>query len=53
MNNYILEYYQSIKDGRIVVGDWLKRWYEYVVKGLKEKTFFFNPKKSPSGDQVR
>ena len=46
MNNYILEYYQSIKDGSIVVGKWIRLWYEYVVKGLKNKSFYFNQKKA-------
>ena len=46
MNNYILEYYQSIKDGSIVVGKWIRLWYEYVIKGLKNKSFYFNQKKA-------
>ena len=46
MNNYILEYYQAIKDGSVVVGKWVSLWYEYIVKGLKNKTFFFNQKKA-------
>ena len=40
MNNYILEYYQGIEDGSIVVGHFLKTWYERVVKGLENKFFF-------------
>ena len=44
MNNYILEYYQGIEDGSIVVGHFLKTWYEYVVKGLENKFFFYSPK---------
>lgn len=46
MNNYILEYYQSIKDGSVVVGKWIRLWYEYLVKGLKNKSFYFNQKKA-------
>ena len=46
MNNYILEYYQSIKDGSVVVGKWIRLWYEYVIKGLKNKSFYFNQKKA-------
>ena len=46
MTNYILEYYQSIKDGSEVVGKWVRLWYEYVVKGLKKKSFYFNQKKA-------
>ena len=44
--NSILEYYQAIKDGSETVGDWVKRWYEYIVKGLEKKTFFFDQKKA-------
>lgn len=46
MDNYILAYYQDIKDGTITVGKWTKLIYAYIVKGLKKKQFFFNPKKA-------
>lgn len=46
MNNYIYEYYQQIKDGTIVVGKWITLWYEYIVKGLKKKSFYFDQKKA-------
>ena len=46
MNNYILEYYQGIKDGSIVVGKWLRLWYDYIVKGLEDKLFFYDSKKA-------
>lgn len=46
MNNYIYEYYQGIKDGSIVVGKWIEKWYEYILKGLADKSFFFNQKKA-------
>lgn len=46
MNNYIYEYYQAIKDGTVVVGQWIRMWYEFIIKGLEEKTFFYNPKKA-------
>lgn len=45
MNNYILEYYQGIKDGTIVVGHWVKQWYELLIKGLENKSFFYDKKK--------
>ena len=44
--NYILTYYQQIKDGSVTVGKWIERWYEYVVHGLEEKRFFFDQKKA-------
>ena len=46
MNNYIYEYYQKIQDGSANVGKWIKIWYEYIVKGLGNQLFFFDPKKA-------
>ena len=46
--NYILIYYQQIKDGSVTVGHWIETWYEYIVHGLEEKRFFFNQKKAAS-----
>lgn len=45
-DNYILAYYQEIKDGRQLVGKWIKLVYEYLIKGLQEKRFFFDAKKA-------
>ena len=44
--NYILIYYQQIKDGSVTVGQWIEKWYEYIVHGLEEKRFFFDQKKA-------
>ena len=46
MNNCILEYYQGIKDGSIIVGKYIRQWYTYIVKGLKKKSFYFDQKKA-------
>ena len=46
MNNYIIEYYQAIQDGSIVVGHFIKQWYEYIIKGLEDKSFFYDAKKA-------
>ncbi len=46
MNNYIYEYYQAITDGTEVAGKWVRLWYEYLIKGLEEKAFFYNRKKA-------
>lgn len=46
MTNYILEYYQAIKSGEIVVGKWILLMFEYLIKGLEEKLFFFDMKKA-------
>ena len=48
MNNYIYEYHQKIKDGSIVVGQWVKLLYEYIIDGLEKKEFFYDPKKAKS-----
>ena len=46
MNNYILAYYQAIKDGTITVGKWVRLIYEYIVNGLESGLFFFDQKKA-------
>lgn len=44
--NYILTYYQQIKDGSVTVGRWIELWYEYIIHGLEGKRFFFDQKKA-------
>jgi phage terminase large subunit-like protein len=44
--NYVLIYYQQIKDGSVTVGKWIEKWYEYIVHGLEAKLFFFDQKKA-------
>lgn len=44
--NYIYTYYQQITDGSIVVNEYVKSVYEYVVRGLENKSFFYNAKKA-------
>lgn len=46
MVNYILAYYQAMKDGTVVVGRWILLFYEYIVKGLSDQSFFFDQKKA-------
>lgn len=46
MDNAIFAYYQGIKNGEIVVGMWIRLIYEYIVKGLENKSFFFSAKKA-------
>ena len=45
-NNWIYAYYQGIKDGTFTVGRWIELVYEYIVKGLEEKRFYFDQKKA-------
>lgn len=46
--NYIFDYYQHIKDGRIVVSKWIELIYEYIVHGIEDKTFEFDARKAAS-----
>lgn len=45
-NNYILEYYQKINDGSILVGQWIKLLYDTIINGLNEKKYFYDAKKA-------
>ena len=44
--NWIYTYYQGIQDGTFLVGRWVRLVYEYLVKGLHEKQFFFDARKA-------
>ena len=46
MNNHILEYYQQIKDGTILVGKWVLMLYERIVHGIEDGTYKFDAKKA-------
>lgn len=46
MDNYILQYYQAIESGAVTVGKWIKLLYEHIVKGLGDKTFYYDQKKA-------
>ena len=46
MDNYILAYYQKIKDGSIVVGKWVLLLYEKIVQGIEDGTYVFNQQKA-------
>lgn len=46
MTDFIRQYYQAIKDGTIQSGQWIILLFEYIVKGLQEKSFFYDPKKA-------
>lgn len=45
-DNFIYKYYQGIKDGTYVVGDWIIKVYDYIINGLQGKKFFFDQKKA-------
>lgn len=46
INNYIYAYYQQISNGKITVGRWVQLLYEYLIKGLETKSFFFDQNKA-------
>lgn len=46
MNNYILEYYQAIKDGTEIVGRWIILLYEIIVHGLESGLWYYDGKKA-------
>lgn len=45
-DNWIWTYYQGIKNGKYTVGKWIRLIYEYLIKGLENKSFFFDQKKA-------
>lgn len=45
-DNWIYTYYQRIKDGSETVGEFIRLLMEYLVKGLEEKSFFYDQKKA-------
>ena len=44
--NWIYTYYQGIKNGKYLVGQYIERLYDYLMKGLQEKQFFFDIRKA-------
>lgn len=44
--NFIFTYYQRITNGSVTCGRWIRLIYEYLVKGLEKRTFFFDQKKA-------
>ena len=46
MDNYIYAYYQAIQEGSVSVGKWIRMFYEYLIKGLGDQSFYFSLKKA-------
>ena len=44
--NWILRYYQMIKDGSVTVGLWVRLLYERIIHDLENKAYFFDQKKA-------
>lgn len=47
-DNPIYTYYQKVKDGSIVVGEYIAEILAYLVHGLEHKEFFYDQKKAAS-----
>ena len=45
-DNWIYTYYQGITNGTYTVGRWVRLVYEYIIKGLESKAFYFDQKKA-------
>lgn len=41
-DNWIWSYYQQIKNGSAGVGQWIRLVFEYLVRGMEEKRFFYD-----------
>ena len=46
MDNYILAYYQEIKDGTVIVSKWIRTLYEKIIAGIEKKQYFYDAKKA-------
>ena len=44
--NWILRYYQMIRDGSVTVGKWILLLYDRIIQDLEEKQYFFDQKKA-------
>ena len=45
-DNWIYKYYQQIKNGSVCVGQYVRLLYDYIIRGLQEKQFFFDGAKA-------
>ena len=46
MNNYILEYWQGIRDGSEIVGKWIYKLYEKIVQGIESGEYIYSAKEA-------
>jgi len=46
LDNYILKYYQDIKDGTAVVSTWVNKVYELIVHGIEDGLYTYDAKKA-------
>ena len=43
MKDEILAYYQTIEDGSVTVGKWVKLLYERIVEGIEDGKYILDP----------
>ena len=46
VENWILTYYQQIKNGTVSANRWIQLVYEKIIEGLQNRQFFFDAKKA-------
>ena len=46
MTNYVLAYYQKIKDGSETVGKWVSMLYEIIIERIQDGTYIFDNQKA-------
>ena len=46
MDNYILTYFQKIKDGSVTVGKWVEMLYSRMVEGIESGEYIFDQQKA-------
>lgn len=46
MGNWVLSYYEAIKNGSVTVGVWIKLIYDILVDGLKNGLWYYDEKKA-------
>lgn len=44
--NWLLTYYQQIKEGSVIVGKWIRLLYEKIIQDLEDRSYFFDQKKA-------
>ncbi len=46
MDNYILAYYQAIRNGSEIAGKWIRSLYEIIVNGIEDGKYIYCPTKA-------
>ena len=44
--NWIFDYYQKVKDGRIIAGEYIQLILHRLVEGIQKKEFFYDGRKA-------